>query len=149
MAWNFAEELKSGRVITLHNRACIYCGFEFDHDVPFTVEHVVGRRFVPKASLENEWNLICRACPRCNQEKADLEDEISAASLYPWMGTETVDSDVLSKVAGSFSRTTGKPVAESEHRERQPNSLHQLRPAVLHLGLATQRRHHDIDCEVR
>src|SRR6267142_1785855 len=125
MAWNFAEELKSGRVITLHNRACIYCGFEFDHDVPFTVEHVVGRRFVPKASLENELNLICRACPRCNQEKADLEDEISAASLYPWMGTETVDSDVLSKVAGSFSRTTGKPVAESEHRERQPNSLHQ------------------------
>ena len=42
---------------------------------------MIGRRFVPKGKLNNQWNLIVRVCIKCNNKKSDLEDDISAISM--------------------------------------------------------------------
>jgi hypothetical protein len=40
-------------------------------------------KFVPKGTLENQWNLILNACRNCNGRKADLENDISAITMQP------------------------------------------------------------------
>src|SRR4051812_6479594 len=69
-------------VTRLKNVTCAYCGVRFSPATPSTKEHVITRNFVPEGTLKaNDWNLILLACRTCNQEKADLEDEISAITL--------------------------------------------------------------------
>lgn len=68
--------------VRLHNVVCPYCGATLASDST-TKEHVVGRKFVPKGPLENEWNLILNACRPCNNQKADLEHDISAITMQP------------------------------------------------------------------
>src|SRR5438067_12808695 len=70
------------RAIVLKNETCVYCGSELTAG-NCTKEHVIGRKFVPKGKLHEEWNLIVRACTSCNHTKSDLEDDISAISLPP------------------------------------------------------------------
>ncbi|MGY4282022.1 5-methylcytosine-specific restriction endonuclease McrA [Bradyrhizobium sp. LM2.7] len=64
--------LPPNRAVRLDNRTCLYCGLVEAEENPFTVEHVVGRRFVPKGSLDKSWALIGNACLRCNNKKSDL-----------------------------------------------------------------------------
>ncbi|HEV2804778.1 MAG TPA: hypothetical protein VGW57_07605 [Chthoniobacterales bacterium] len=104
--------------IVLKNATCPYCGVAL-HRQNRAKEHVIGRRFVPKGKLAGEWNLILYACKKCNGEKADLEDDISAITMQPdaW-GEHAVDDPVLIAEAGrkgasSKSRRTRKPVKES------------------------------------
>ncbi len=100
----------------LKNTTCPYCGIVLEKG---TKEHVIGRRFVPRGSLENEWNLILNACSSCNSKKADLEDEISAITMnfhlagLHGMNDESVKCEALRKVQGSRSRITGESVAQS------------------------------------
>ncbi len=107
------------RALTLDNRTCAYCGTPLDSENQ-TKEHVVGRRFVPRGSLDGEWNLILRACRTCNRLKADLEDDISAISLagrewFNRQGTDKSDLDeIRRKASGSKSRKTGKAVIDSQ-----------------------------------
>jgi hypothetical protein len=106
------------RVRHLNNRACIYCGIEFDPDIPRTVEHVIGRRFVPKGKTEKSWNLIAGACYRCNSEKSDLEGEISAVSLYPWDHHDAIGAGKgRRKARRARSTTTGRTIEESKHHQ--------------------------------
>jgi hypothetical protein len=85
-----------------------------------TKEHVIGRRFVPKGKLNRQWNLMGWACRSCNNEKSDLEDDISAISMLPdaW-GRFAIDDPALveeakRKAARSFSRRTRKVVEDSQ-----------------------------------
>jgi len=101
----------------LANITCVYCGNKDEPDNPLTDEHVIGRNFVPKGSLATGWNLITKACHSCNDKKADLENDLSAITLLPDLGTshDRLDLQALAarKAGGSHSRHTGKAVADS------------------------------------
>jgi hypothetical protein len=85
-------------------------------------DHVVGRRFVPRGSLDGYWNLIVQCCVECNSKKSQLEDDISAITLgyLQWLGAPVQPNGVLDeiarKAAGSYSRMTNRPVTESRQR---------------------------------
>jgi hypothetical protein len=107
--------------VVLGNLTCPYCGRSFEA-VRATTEHVVGRRFVPRGSLDGRWNLILQACLACNRCKAELEDDISAISMQPdatghlARADRKLQSEAKRKGAGSQSRVSGRPVAESSDR---------------------------------
>lgn len=109
--------LPNNKATILDNVSCAYCGSEETPSNPFTNDHVIGRRFVPKGSFAKGWSLIVRACLRCNNEKSDLEDDTSAITLHPWRGPEKRDPAVADharrKAIGSFSRLTARPVSKS------------------------------------
>lgn len=102
----------------LKNESCSYCGVELNQ-YNCTKEHVIGRNFVPKGSLDGSWNLILNACRDCNDKKGELEDDISAITMY-WQqnSDETLKKEVQRKTGcpgrGATSTRTGKPVADSE-----------------------------------
>ncbi|MEZ5713416.1 MAG: hypothetical protein R3E11_12400 [Sphingobium sp.] len=108
------------RAIILHNETCPYCGTALTRDTR-TKEHVIGRRFVPRGSLHQHWNLIVWACEPCNRRKAELEDDISAISMQPdpW-GAHARDDIRLrneaERKAKTKSRRSGKPVKDSHEQ---------------------------------
>lgn len=108
--------------IRLRNTSCAYCGVTNSADNPLEREHVIGRRFVPKGTLARGWSLQVRACRRCNGEKADLENDISAITLLRGHGRareEGVSPElIIRKATRSISRRTKKPVAESSEEMR-------------------------------
>lgn len=109
--------LPDNKATILDNSSCAYCGCDETRGNPLSDDHVIGRRFVPKGSFEKGWLLIIRACSACNNEKSDLEDDISAITLHPWRGPEQRDPSIVAhaerKAQGSFSRLTRKRVSES------------------------------------
>jgi hypothetical protein len=117
---NELKEADPNRAIILQNVACAYCGVPFSEHVPFDKEHAVGRRFVPKGTLDGQWNLLLRACKKCNGLKAALENDISAIAMHPDAWGEHVNDDARlhtearRKAANAISRKTGKPVAAGE-----------------------------------
>lgn len=106
------------RAISLDNVTCVYCGRNLTHQER-SKEHVIGRRFVPKGTLANEWNLLVWACVPCNRKKADLEDDISAITMYHEVWKEgdkadrTLRREAARKMQKSLSRKTKKSVAQS------------------------------------
>lgn len=103
------------RNLRLSNQHCLYCGeFVGEGGVPSDKEHLIGRRMTPKGLMSDpaSFNLIFRACRRCNAEKADLEDQIGAASLLTSPGREdpSVDSDARRRATASIDRRHGIPV---------------------------------------
>jgi hypothetical protein len=100
------------------NMTCAYCGRLFSASILRTREHVIARKFVPPGTIKaNDWNLILGACTTCNNGKSQLEDEISAITLYPEIGHKHSDPDLhliaAQKAAGATSRATGKKVVDS------------------------------------
>lgn len=112
------QHLPDNRATLLNNVTCPYCGGELDRKSA-TKDHVVGRRFVPKGTLDGGWNLILRACKECNSGKADLEDDLSAITMQPdAAGVHATDdvrlvAEASRKARKSVSRRTGKTVAKS------------------------------------
>lgn len=114
------NELKhwtKGEPNVLRNQTCPYCGTPLT-EKNHSKEHVIGRKFVPRGKLAGSWNLILRACLKCNSKKADLEDDLSAITMQPHAGGEhATDDPVLKKESGrkqgSISRRTGKRVRDS------------------------------------
>jgi hypothetical protein len=108
----------SGRPTVLRSTVCAYCGVVFGSGVSRTIDHVVGRKFVPKHKLSGQWNLHVYACKKCNGEKSDLEDDISVISMLGGPnGVGPTDPVLIAEIARkarrSISRRTRKPVAES------------------------------------
>ena len=121
-------ELPINRAIVLDNITCPYCGNEFSERND-TKEHVIGKRFVPKGSLNGQWNLILRACKKCNGDKSTLENDISAitqAGRY-WFSANKADKDILSeanrKSKNCTSSKTGKPVIDSQENIKLTSTL--------------------------
>lgn len=114
-------EYPVNQVQHLLNVNCIYCGKMLD-EAGSTKEHVVGRKFVPKGTLDGQWNLIAQACPVCNGLKSALEDDISAITMQPDVSGRHVNNDeVLFREArrkgkGAFSQITRKAVQDSHQK---------------------------------
>ena len=102
----------------LQNITCPYCGVDF-LKCSKTKEHVVGRNFVPKGTLNNKWNLILYACQKCNRRKSDLEDDISAISMHfhtvglSNMSDPRAQAEARRRSKRSISRKTGKVMSNS------------------------------------
>lgn len=111
------DELRPNVAIVLKNGTCVYCAKPFG-TTDYTKEHVIGTKFVPKGTLNQEWNLILRACRPCNHEKSKLEDDISAITMQPdgW-GKLATNNPILATEAirkgKSKSQRTSKPVNKS------------------------------------
>lgn len=116
------KEHPSNRAIVLRNVSCVYCGRQFDVELPSTKEHVIARRFVPRGCFDGQWNLILNACSQCNGDKADLENDISAITMMPDAGgnyainDERLRAEAARKAPKARSRRTRKVVAESHER---------------------------------
>lgn len=119
MSDNPAISLVPNQAMHIHNKNCIYCGKALSRSEDMTIEHVVGRKFVPTGTLEKSWNLIARACQTCNGLKSDLEDDISAISMQSDAAGQYVSddprlvADAQRKAMRSFSRRTRKFVKDS------------------------------------
>lgn len=115
---NTAPKIGIPQPKVLRNVTCVYCGEALTTETA-TKEHVVGRRFVPPDQMKDSWNLILRACRRCNGRKSDLEDDISAITMQPTISGDfpCADPKLIAaaerKGANSISRRTGKRVSES------------------------------------
>lgn len=113
----------------LNNATCLYCAADLTGLTSSTKEHVIGRRFVPKGSLQGSWNLIVRACTDCNGRKADLEDDLSALSMQPDAfgclpnADPLLISEARRKGQKSISRRTKKPVRDSSEDLRVGGNL--------------------------
>lgn len=113
-------ELPHNRAHHLNNVTCPYCAAVLDDSTGNDKEHVVGRRLVPKGTLQGHWNLLLRSCTPCNGEKAALENDISAITMQPDAAGRYASDDprlvaeAARKAKNSFSRMTGRPVAKSQ-----------------------------------
>lgn len=114
------KELANNKAVVLDNTSCTYCGCNLSQDSDNTKEHVVGRRFVPKGSLNGCWNLIVRACKDCNSYKSELENDISAITLFGKVWCDLTNSEEIAikearrKSRNSISNKTKKKVSESQ-----------------------------------
>lgn len=110
------RELQRMRPIVLRNLTCAYCACPLDKSNS-TKEHVVGRRFVPRGTLNRDWNLILQACKACNHRKSNLEDDISAITMQPDVYGRVASNDCAAEAERkrnrSRSRHTGKLVGDS------------------------------------
>lgn len=103
----------------LKNRTCIYCG----KDLPITEvtkEHVIGRKFVPKGELSDQWNLIAQCCVDCNNSKGELENDISAITIFTLAANSPNNSNLIAealrKAEKCISRKTHNAVAKGQQR---------------------------------
>ncbi len=87
------------KIVNLKNNIqCPYCGNDLrklDKNEK-TEEHVIGRRFIPKGFLENEWNLKIITCKKCNSDKAKLEGGVSLISQIS-LSTSVLHNDEVKK----------------------------------------------------
>ena len=114
------KALSGNKPVTLDNATCPYCGSSLPSSSR-EKDHVIARRFVPTGKLSGSWNLKVRCCRKCNLEKSDLEDDISAITMKllvdrPGRGVvlgKELARAIERKVRHSKSRLTKKPVYES------------------------------------
>ena len=121
-------DFSANKTIQLNNKNCPYCSVMLTDDIA-SKEHVIGRRFVPRGYLHGQWNLILKACNKCNDAKSDLEDDISAITLagYQYFNSDKsnifISNDVKRKIKNSFSRKTRKLVKDSQEELEIKGSL--------------------------
>ena len=107
--------------IVKRNVVCPYCGRPFSAELRSEQEHVVGRRFVPKGTLARSWNLILQSCGGCNDEKAELENDISAITMQPDAAGRYASNDPrLAAEAGRKARTTSRRTGRFVSEREQP-----------------------------
>ena len=103
--------------LSLRNHNCIYCCFPLTAKKR-TREHVIGRNFTPRGTLDA--NLVAWACIECNNDKSNLEDDISVISMLPPVSRSTpVDersTAIGRKLRHAISRRTGKLVRDSTEK---------------------------------
>ena len=111
------KQLSHRQPTRLRNRRCAYCNAEFTRSDEPQKEHVIGRLFVPRGSLEQQWNLHINSCHACNQRKSTLENDISAISIFATeVDSISYDESLVAekhRKSKAFSNRTRKLVAES------------------------------------
>lgn len=100
------------------NQHCLYCarfvgpGAEIESDK----EHLINRRIAAPGLMggAKSFNFIFRACKPCNEEKARIEEHVSAVTLLtsPGRTDPVIDAAARSKAAASFDRRHRRPIAE-------------------------------------
>lgn len=110
------KEFNPKSMMRLDNATCPYC-YEKISRRKSEKEHVIGRNFVPKGSLNAQWNLIVRSCNKCNQEKSLLENDLSVITMWPSPTETEIDKRLIEEIRRrrkAKSARTGKWVSESE-----------------------------------
>ena len=113
------RDLPTRKAIRLRNVNCPYCGLDLV-DGRWDEDHAIARRFVPRGTLDNRWNLILRTCKTCNRHKGDLENDLSAITMQPSPTGEhatlapRLREEARRKGKGSVHRGTGRSVAQSQ-----------------------------------
>jgi len=123
------KEKETDEPVILKNVTCPYCGIELTKETQ-SKEHVIGRRFVPKGTLNNCTNIRLFACTPCNNLKSDLEDDISAISLYNSLQHGSPDVKLQQLVAHkaqmSRSRKTKKLIYDSHEHLQVSGKLFEI-----------------------
>jgi hypothetical protein len=105
------------RDLSLRNRNCIYCCLPLTGKKR-TREHVIGRNFTPQGTLDA--NLVAWACIECNNDKSNLEDDISVISMLPPVSRNAAANEwsatIGRKLRHAISRRTGKLVRDSTEK---------------------------------
>jgi hypothetical protein len=127
------ETLNPGRLTRLRNRRCPYCGEEIGGSVESSVDHVIGRRFVPKGSLAKSWNLLVNSHKKCNAEKAEYENDISATTLQMFVANPSEDPLNANLLEAEAAR---KGRARSSLTHRRVNESHSKKTIKGNLGSA-------------
>lgn len=104
------------------NKVCLYCNRRFDDvEVIATKEHLVGRNFVPRGSLDGgrSFNFIFDACRDCNNDKSAHEGHISAITQFmsPTIAETSFAERAIAKSQREMHPWTGRPVADSFHEQ--------------------------------
>lgn len=104
------------------NDVCLYCNRLFDDvEVIATKEHLVGRNFVPRGSLDGGrcFNFIFDACSDCNNDKSVHEGHVSAITqlMSPAISETEFAERAIAKSKGETHPQTGRPVADSFHKQ--------------------------------
>lgn len=122
---------------------CPYCMRSLELIATTDWDHVIGRNFPPRGSLKHSWNLIVRTCRECNQQKASLESEISAVTLYQltWnLAAEQGGNPIEARVAAEVARKGRTHSALTKRFVRESSTSldfsARLGPAELSFGLA-------------
>jgi hypothetical protein len=102
--------------LALRNYNCIYCCRPLTKATR-SREHVIGRNFVPRGTLD--FNIVAWACVHCNNDKSDLEDDVSLISMLPAIAQslpsmDERSADIGRKLRRAISRRTGKFVRDSQ-----------------------------------
>lgn len=85
------------------NQHCPYCGVLVgDGTVPSDEDHLIGRNFVPKGTLDGSFNFTFRSCRECNARKGEAERHISSVTLVNSPGRA---NDVRANEAASRKAT--------------------------------------------
>jgi hypothetical protein len=103
------------------NKQCVYCNERLDDtSVVATKEHLIGRNFVPRGSLDGgrSFNFIFNGCRDCNNDKSALEGHISAITQF--MSPVVAESDAYAERALAKSQReihpwTKRPIVDSHH----------------------------------
>ncbi len=119
------------------NQHCLYCGryVGAGSTVESDEEHLVGRNFVPRGSMDNAFNFSFRTCRPCNAEKARLEGHVSSVTLLPSPSVpvdEKARRAAERKAARDTHPETGKKMGEAI--ERQSVGF-KFGPATLSFGM--------------
>jgi len=136
--------LETAPIVLDNNYLCPYCGANLSilGEKETNVEHVIGRRFLPKGFLDGEWNFIIRACKKCNEEKAKLEGGISVISLIDQAPAANVElrnelkrklgkkDAITGKFRGANHPETNKPIALSGIKENIEFSFSNFKVSV-------------------
>ena len=86
------------------NQFCLYCGAYVGGGsiTASNEEHLIGRRFVPKGTMENSFNFSFRCCVSCNGRKADIERHVSSFTLLSSPSLETNEIARLSAESKAY-----------------------------------------------
>lgn len=123
------RNIRRNQSVRLKNLTCPYCGVDINKENN-SKDHVIGRKFVPVGSFENQWNLIVQACKCCNNKKSDLEDDISALTLNICINDVEVLSEsamhkTKSKIEKCISRQTNTSIKNSSIHKKISQTLNQ------------------------
>lgn len=116
------------------NKVCLYCNRGFDPTVVATKEHLIGRNFVPRGSMDGgrSFNFIFDACFACNNDKSTLEGHVSAITqiMSPTVAANpNFVERAIAKSKGEIHPWTRRPVADSFHEST-------VRASLLGMGLS-------------
>jgi hypothetical protein len=114
------------RIARLRNQRCPYCGRGLT-DTNRDIDHLIGRRFVPKGSLAASWNLLLNAHRECNAEKGALESDLSAITLHMLSVSHSVDPAERQHLQSEIDRKSKTTSSVTKRHVGESHETHEIK----------------------